>query len=247
MGRPDTLKTASKPGYRTQERIWKSITKDPNEYQRTSAMSVAKPLLLSLWTGCIVSTLCLCISGPVTAKRSPESAPPTPVLKYRVVDLGRHRFENQPPIPKDVAALLLRRGVAGFSLADTNARGERIFNRDYPSCGYVSYGRTQRPLRPLPDFHQCAAIGINDKGDVVGASWDDDSNYTAVLWRHGRVYDLSRYCIGDWGRSHGPSPFGRAVAINNKGQIVAMSIEDVPNGGYFLLAPVPEAQTLRRR
>ena len=219
--------------------------------RETASISAVKIWFHSLWTVCVLSALCLCINGPVTAKRNFRLTRSQPILTYQVVELGPHRFLNQVSIPKDVMVLLSRRGIGGFLLSDTNAHGEHISNHASPPYGkykgYLSHGRTRRPLRPIYDFNQCSALGMNDRGDVVGTSWEDDSSYTAVLWRHGRVYDLSKHCTGKWGQYDGPSPFGRAVAINNKGQIVAMSIDGVPNASYYLLLPASATHSLKNR
>ena len=71
-------------------------------------------------------------------------------------------------------------------------------NGDYPNCG------------------NSRANDINDKGDVVGTSWDSDFRQHAVLWVDGVVHDLG---------------LGIALTINDAGDIAGNSSD--PGHGYF--------------
>lgn len=73
------------------------------------------------------------------------------------------------------------------------------------------YVATELPM--LPGAAQCAAMGLNDVGDVVGhcgpatAGW---TGQTAVLWRQGSVTPLGRWPNGTYSLS---------TAVNNLGQV----------------------------
>ena len=79
-----------------------------------------------------------------------------------------------------------------------------------------------RGLPHLPGENRSSASGVNNGGDIVGASGD-----RAVIWRNERVYDLNRLLTR--------SPAERltvAVEINNRGQILARGARS-----YYLLTP----------
>jgi uncharacterized membrane protein len=55
-------------------------------------------------------------------------------------------------------------------------------------------------------FPNSQALGINDRDQVVGSSWNFEDGSEAVLWDHGAIMELGRD--------------NSAEAINNRGQIV---------------------------
>jgi probable HAF family extracellular repeat protein len=60
-------------------------------------------------------------------------------------------------------------------------------------------------LGTLPVGLHSSASGINAAGQVVGSSDDDEGETHAVIWQGGVIRDLG---------------IGRAVEINNRGQVV---------------------------
>ena len=189
-------------------------------------------------------TTALCGIAPAKEHRTTGTASVIPT--YRVVPLGSHAFLNLPIPSPDVKARLTRLGVVGLRSGWFHRR-YRFLNtpEDGDGLSYlVKHGKKYR-LSLLPGMNQCDAMAVNDNGDVVGTSWSLDDDYTAVLWRHGRVYDLSAHCIGK-GKWHDfwQHSFGRGVAINNRGQILTMSINNESSADFYLLEPV---QTSARR
>ena len=89
-------------------------------------------------------------------------------------------------------------------------------------------------LGTLQGDTQSAAAAINDQGDVVGASYDDDLNLQAFLWHNGEMNDLSALMTAD-------SPFIAllfATAINDSGEIVGFGITTGGDVHGFAAAPV---------
>jgi probable HAF family extracellular repeat protein len=71
-------------------------------------------------------------------------------------------------------------------------------------------------LGTLPGADYTVALGINDRGQVVGTSFNTASGGAhAVLWEDGEITDLGVLPSG----SH-----SRASGINNRGQIVGQSL-----------------------
>jgi probable HAF family extracellular repeat protein len=77
------------------------------------------------------------------------------------------------------------------------------------------------------------ALGINDGGDVVGASLDTSFNPRALLWEKGVMTDLNTRIAAN--------PAGLyllvAVSINSRGEIVGLAVTSTGLHG-FLATPV---------
>ena len=125
-------------------------------------------------------------------------------------------------------------GNNGVALGGVNNRGQMVGyaenNTQDPNCTppqvldweAVVWGPKQGEIQELPPFpgdYIGAAAGINDKGQVVGASGTcgfpsfADAVH-AVLWQNGSVIDLG---------SFGGVMNNGGLAINNKGQVVGLS------------------------
>jgi probable HAF family extracellular repeat protein len=77
-----------------------------------------------------------------------------------------------------------------------------------------------------------SAVGINDRGQIVGTTITTDGIEHGVIWDHGFARDLNDGIV----RSDNGWQLSRATAINNKGQIVG----DGTFGGEpraFMLTP----------
>ena len=95
-----------------------------------------------------------------------------------------------------------------------------------------------RDLGTLAGFGSSAAGGINERGDVVGTSYDPavsipDLDLTATLWRNGEIADLKQLIVGT-------SPFALlffATGINDAGQIVGFGLTNTGDLHAFLAIP----------
>jgi probable HAF family extracellular repeat protein len=109
-------------------------------------------------------------------------------------------------------------GLAETAIQDPNCVSPQVF--DFEA---VIWGPEPNQIQTLPLFpgdSAAAAVGINDHGQVVGASGPcqfPPAFGHAVLWQHGTVTDL-----GSLGGLMGNA----GIAINNTGQVVGQS--DLP-------------------
>jgi probable HAF family extracellular repeat protein len=76
-----------------------------------------------------------------------------------------------------------------------------------------------RDLGTLPGYDNSAAAGINDRGDVVGTSYDVDFNLRAFLWQNGVMTDLNALVPAS-----SPMFLLFATAINSRGDIVGFGV-----------------------
>jgi probable HAF family extracellular repeat protein len=95
------------------------------------------------------------------------------------------------------------------------------------SCATEWSGGKIISLGGVPGFVGSGAIGINDAGQVVGASLDGYGRDHATEWSGGRIINLG-ILLG--------AKFSEAVGINDAGEAVGFSGNDVP-------APAPESST----
>jgi probable HAF family extracellular repeat protein len=93
-------------------------------------------------------------------------------------------------------------------------------------------------LGTLSPFDNSLAWGINEAGQIVGAS-GYGSFYHAVLFSDSAVVDLNDLVPFDpyW-------TLAVATAINERGQIIGYASNPIQEFHAFLLTPVPEPHTL---
>jgi probable HAF family extracellular repeat protein len=97
-----------------------------------------------------------------------------------------------------------------------------------------------RDLGTLAGYSSSAAAGINDRGEIIGTSYDASDefanlNLTAFFWRNGKMNDLTELIVGD-------SPFDLlffATGINDAGQIVGFGLTSTGDVHGFLATPRP--------
>ncbi len=119
------------------------------------------------------------------------------------------------------ATMVNRRGqVAGFAetrIQDTKCLPPQVF--DYEAVVWGPSPGEIKTLPPLPGDAVSAALGINDRGQVVGGSGGCSTAapgnwFHAVLWEHNSAADLG---------SLGGVVNNLAFFINNRGQVLGIS------------------------
>lgn len=134
------------------------------------------------------------------------------------------------------------------SAADINNRGQVLANARF-GTGLDSFVRPYiwdegeiTMLGLLPDARGAAAGSMNAQAVVVDATPPNDRNASlldqiATVWRHGLPADLDTLICGD-DRFHSLLQLVQALAINDRGQIVACGMdENIFDTGYFFLDP----------
>ena len=89
-----------------------------------------------------------------------------------------------------------------------------------------------RDLGALSGDVQSAGLSINNEGEVVGPSLDEDGNPTAYVWRNGAMSDLNSLVIGE-----SPLYLLLAAGNNDAGQIVGFGVDADGNLRAFLATP----------
>jgi probable HAF family extracellular repeat protein len=89
-----------------------------------------------------------------------------------------------------------------------------------------------RDLGTLPGDVVAGGQGINDRGQVVGPSFDADGNPRGFLWQNGVMSDLNTLISGG-----SPLFLLDAGAINNRGEIVGFGATEAGDVHAFLATP----------
>jgi len=87
-----------------------------------------------------------------------------------------------------------------------------------------------RDLGTLPGDSASLALGINDGGEVVGASLDANFNPRAVVWDNGAPRDLNSL------QANSALNLLLAVSVNSSGQIVGLAFDSSDNQAHGFLA-----------
>jgi probable HAF family extracellular repeat protein len=93
-------------------------------------------------------------------------------------------------------------------------------------------GTGMQDLGTLTGDVNSVAIGINDAGDVVGASLDAMFNLRAYLWKNGTMTDLNTLIPAG-----SPLSLMTACSINSSGQIVGFAVDSKGNIHGYLATP----------
>jgi probable HAF family extracellular repeat protein len=129
-------------------------------------------------------------------------------------------------------------GIAGNHACALNNQGQVVghseLTNDTTFHGFLWTRETgMQDLGTLPGDYASLALGINDRGDVVGASLDASFNPRALLWEKGVVTDLNTRIAAN--------PSGLyllfAASINSSGEIVGSAATRTGLHG-FLATPV---------
>ena len=119
--------------------------------------------------------------------------------------------------------------VVGFS----NLPGDNFVLR-----GFVWQNGVMMNLGVFPGDVHSLALGINDKGQIVGDSCDESFSCRAFLWQNGTMLDLNRLV-------HNPgAPFlENGNSINSRGQIAGKTtVQGTPIAEAFLATPRDHAR-----
>jgi probable HAF family extracellular repeat protein len=84
------------------------------------------------------------------------------------------------------------------------------------------------------------ATDINDRGQIIGAAARSDTEYAPFLYQGGRMYDVDELLVA---RDAAQWDVETVYRINASGQILAAGMAAAGQRAWFLLSPVPEAQT----
>ncbi len=129
-------------------------------------------------------------------------------------------------------------GIAGNHACALNNRGQVVGHSELTSDttfhGFLWTRETgMRDLGTFPGDAASLALGINDRGDVVGASLDTSFNPRALLWENGVVTDLNTRIAANPSGLH----LLLALSINSRGEIVGLAATSTGLHG-FLATPV---------
>jgi hypothetical protein len=159
-----------------------------------------------------------------------------------------------------IMPLPLPSGAIGSRGRDINNRGQAVISAYFeagtchagPQRAAQTFMWQQGSLKPLallpigPDDYSLSAhaADINNVGQVVGATghrncFAPDPILRATVWRGGAVYELEKLLVNRSGEPVTSLRLQRALAINDKGQILVEHFSNfVDNPKYFVLTPV---------
>ncbi len=127
--------------------------------------------------------------------------------------------------PHDLGNLGGAGGIAGNHACALNNRGQVVGHSELPNNttfhGFLwTEAEGMQGLGPLPGDSASLALGINDAGQVVGASLDESFNPRAIVWENGRVIDLNTLITVN------PAALYLLLAdsINSSGEIVGLGV-----------------------
>jgi probable HAF family extracellular repeat protein len=124
-------------------------------------------------------------------------------------------------------------GIAGNHSCAINNRGEVVGHSELPNDttfhGFLWTRKTgMRDLRTLPGDSASLALGLSDKGEVVGASLDANFSPRAFVWENGVMTDLNALI---------PASSGLylllADSINSNGEIVGLGATNSGLHGFL--------------
>jgi len=129
-------------------------------------------------------------------------------------------------------------GIAGNHACALNNRGQVVGHSELTNNttfhGFLWTRETgMQDLGTLPGDYASLGLGINDRGDVVGASLDTSFNPRPLLWEKGVMTDLNTRIAANPSGMH----LLLAASINSRGEIVGLAVTSTGLHG-FLATPV---------
>jgi probable HAF family extracellular repeat protein len=128
-------------------------------------------------------------------------------------------------------------GLAGNHACAINNQGQVVGHSELPNettfHGFLWTRETRmRDLGTLPEDFASVALGISDRGEVVGASLAANFSPRAFLWENGAMTDLNTLIAANSGLY-----LIEAVSINSSGQIAGLAVTSAGNLHGFLATP----------
>jgi probable HAF family extracellular repeat protein len=107
---------------------------------------------------------------------------------------------------------------------------------DGPTHSFLWQNGVVTDLGTLPGDTSSYAYAINDAGQVVGQSCDNNFNCQAFLWENGTMYDLNAYSHVN---TSGSFQLILAEGINSRGEITGMAVDNSPPYDTLGLSALP--------
>ena len=188
------------------------------------------------WMWMLVVSLFAALAMPVTmtAQDNPSQDHKTKHHQYKLIDLGTFGGPNSFFFSSPVGDNVNNHGTV-VGAADTSIQDPYYPNCDTPDCLILRAFQWKNgiltDLGTLPHGYSSSAGWVNDAGMILGGSENgeidpinDIPENIAVVWRHGQITSL--------GTLGGSFSFGNAM--NNRGQVVGLALNAIPDPFSFL-------------
>ncbi len=161
------------------------------------------------------------IDGVVVGNSQPDSFTPF------------HPFFAQDESITDLGTFGGKQGLANGLNASRQIVGKAQYSDNLTTHAFVHFNGRLHDLGTLGTGRDSEALAINDAGVIVGTSTTiSDIRLKGFIYKDGQMLDLNTLIPPEFGKD---GFLSRAIAINNRGQILATI-----SAGVCILTPVPE-------